>query len=98
MATPRVTLRVIKRKKQSLYQLDYSVKGKRFALPSVPTRRMLNLFGQKSNRISSWAGVWSRLDPFCLNVFASFSQSSVVGNGQKSQNPENLQKNLPMKN
>ena len=29
MATPRVTLRIIKRKKQSLYQLDYSVNGKR---------------------------------------------------------------------
>ncbi len=27
MATPRVTLRLIKRKKQSLYQLDYSVNG-----------------------------------------------------------------------
>jgi hypothetical protein len=29
MATTRITLRPIKRKKQSLYQLDYTVNGKR---------------------------------------------------------------------
>jgi hypothetical protein len=47
MATTRVTLRPIKRKKQSFYQLDYAVNGKR--IQSDPTRRTLSLFVQKSN-------------------------------------------------
>jgi hypothetical protein len=38
MATPRVTLRLIKRKKQSMYQLDYSVNGKRLR-PAVGSNK-----------------------------------------------------------
>jgi hypothetical protein len=38
MATPRVTLRLIKRKRQSVYQLDYSVNGKKLR-PTVGSNK-----------------------------------------------------------
>ena len=40
MATPRVTLRLLKRKKQPLYQLDYSVNGKRLRTTVGPNSRI----------------------------------------------------------
>jgi len=47
MATSRVTLRLIKRKKQSLYQLDYSVDGKRIRQTVGPNKRDAELVRAK---------------------------------------------------
>ena len=47
MATSRVTLRLIKRKKQSLYQLDYSVDGRRIRQTVGPNKRDAELVRAK---------------------------------------------------
>ena len=47
MATPRVALRLIKRKKQSLYQLDYSVNGKRIRTTVGPSKKDAELVRAK---------------------------------------------------
>ncbi len=47
MATPRVTLRLIKRKKQSLYQLDYSAGGKRIRETVGPNKKEAELIRAK---------------------------------------------------
>jgi len=47
MATPRVTLRLIKRKKQSLYQLDYSDNGKRIRTTVGPNKKDAELVRAK---------------------------------------------------
>ena len=47
MATSRVTLRLIKRKKQSLYQLDYSFDGRRIRQTVGPNKRDAELVRAK---------------------------------------------------